>query len=379
MRSHLPMSRRDGCSDPMAKRSLIPLQGGRVLITLVTACLICAGCEGLSPAPSVPPSTGEAPPEIQVYFTAPSYPDSASTHQGTLEEPLIDAIDAARSSIDIAMYDFESAAVADAVVRAQQRGIAVRLVTETDYAGELGPERLSSAGIPVVTDGADPYMHNKILIIDGEQVWTGSWNIKESETYRNDNNAIVIHSVELAENYTTEFEEMFVERQFGSTSPDRVPHPRIQLADGVVETIFESEGNARQRIIQLIRDAESSVYVMAFVLTDDGIAGALVDRQRAGVDVAVVIETRNTDATGSDFANLRKAGVDILEDGNPYIMHHKVIVVDKSIVVTGSYNFTSSAANYNDENVLILHSPAVAEQYLEEFDRVYQQALEAQP
>jgi phosphatidylserine/phosphatidylglycerophosphate/cardiolipin synthase-like enzyme len=58
-------------------------------------------------------------------------------------------------------------------------------------------------------------------------------------------------------------------------------------------------------------------------------------------------------------------------------MHHKVIILDGSIVITGSYNFSASAAEKNDENVLIIHSPEIAATYLEEFERVVQQAEEA--
>ena len=59
-------------------------------------------------------------------------------------------------------------------------------------------------------------------------------------------------------------------------------------------------------------------------------------------------------------------------------MHHKVFIVDEAVVITGSYNFTRSAAESNDENVLIIYSPEIAARYLEEFSRVYQQAQEAQ-
>ena len=52
-------------------------------------------------------------------------------------------------------------------------------------------------------------------------------------------------------------------------------------------------------------------------------------------------------------------------------MHHKVVIIDGASVWTGSYNFTRSAEEYNDEGVLIIHSPALAERYLAEFERVY--------
>lgn len=320
--------------------------------------------------------TGDEPAleHIEVFFTTPRYPDTASYHYGGLDEKLAAAIDAAEKRVDVAAYDLDLARVTDALVRAHQRGISVRVVTDSDYADELGPQRLRKAKVPLVMDDRDPYMHDKFVVIDGHQVWTGSWNLTDNGTYRNNNNVVVVDSKALAKNYTTEFEEMFVDHQFGSTSPDVIPNPDVKLDGAQLETIFESEGNARARIVELIEGAKSSVDFMAFVLTDDAIAKAIVAQHRAGINVRGVVEDRNTTSTGSNYKSMRRAGVDVLTDGNPYIMHHKVIIIDEAIVITGSYNFTNSAANYNDENVLIIHSPKVAAMFMDEFERVYKQA-----
>jgi phosphatidylserine/phosphatidylglycerophosphate/cardiolipin synthase-like enzyme len=55
-------------------------------------------------------------------------------------------------------------------------------------------------------------------------------------------------------------------------------------------------------------------------------------------------------------------------------MHHKVIILDDSTVITGSYNFSRNAEERNDENTLVIHSPEMARLYLEEFERVFEQA-----
>ncbi len=326
-----------------------------------------------------PPAAIESEPtgEIRVVFTAPVYPDEGM-HRGGLDERLAKAIDAATTSVDVAAFDVDLPAVADALVRAHRRGVNVRLVTDTDYADELGPERLQNAGVPVVLDERDPFMHNKFVVIDGAQVWTGSWNLTDNGTYRNNNNVLVIDSEKLAENYTAEFEEMFVAGEFGTTSPENTPHPRLEIGEVLVETYFESEGNVRERIIELVDDAETSVYFMAFAFTDDDIAQAMVQQHRAGLEVRGVIEARNVNGTGSDVESMRQAGVHVLSDGNPYVMHHKVIIIDEEIVVTGSYNFSASAAKSNDENVLVVHSSEIAAQYMSEFRRVYQKAETAE-
>ena len=66
--------------------------------------------------------------------------------------------------------------------------------------------------------------------------------------------------------------------------------------------------------------------------------------------------------------------MDVLEESNCYILHHKVIVIDARTVLTGSYNFTGSAEKDNDENLVIVDDPNLARIYLDEFERVYAQA-----
>jgi len=87
-----------------------------------------------------------------------------------------------------------------------------------------------------------------------------------------------------------------------------------------------------------------------------------------------VIESRNAGEEYSQYDQLRGVVHDVLTDGNPYIMHHKVIIVDDVTVILGSYNFTASAKTRNDENLLIIHDPKVAALFVAEFGRMYEQA-----
>ncbi len=349
-----------------------------LLISLFLVIVTWAGIDLLGSCGASKPIETTEEAGIEVFFTTPRYPDKAAYHRGGLDEKLVAAIDGAQQSVDVAAFEIDLANVTEALIRAHKRGVKVRVVTDSDYAEELGPERLLAAQIHVVFDDSQPFMHNKFVVIDGKQVWTGSWNLTDNDTYRNNNNVVVVNSKLLAANYTTEFEEMYVDGKFGIFSPDNTPYPAITVAGVQVENIFEAEGNARSPIVRLIEGAQSSIDVLAFVFTDDQIARAIVARHRAGVKVRMVIETRNLDADGSDVAAFQQAGVDILLDGNPYMMHHKVIVIDNAVVVTGSYNFSSSAAEQNDENVLILHSAEIAGEYTAEFERIYTQAKAAQ-
>jgi phosphatidylserine/phosphatidylglycerophosphate/cardiolipin synthase-like enzyme len=143
-----------------------------------------------------------------------------------------------------------------------------------------------------------------------------------------------------------------------------------------VESYFAPEDDTAAAIVENIEDAQHRIRFMTFVFTSEEIADAMIERSQAGVTVQGVMEDRNLGSGYSQYERLRRQVHDVLPDGNPYIMHHKVIIIDDETVITGSYNFTKSAEESNDENVLIIHDPEVAALYVEEFGRVYEQARE---
>ena len=67
------------------------------------------------------------------------------------------------------------------------------------------------------------------------------------------------------------------------------------------------------------------------------------------------------------------------QDGSRYILHHKVIIIDEDTVITGSFNFSRSAAKSNDENIVIIRDATVAGLYLDEWQRIWASALELAP
>lgn len=357
-----------------ARRLRLSLPLLALLVTLLLPA--CGVFLEIETNPVETPAGENLPAGIEIFFTAPGTPDQPAARAGGLDERLVLAIDAAQQSVDVAAFQFNLVNVAEALIRAQQRGLSVRLVTDSDYLEEQAVFLLNQRGVPVVADERSAFMHNKFVVIDREQVWTGSWNLTENGTYRNNNNLIVLHSRELAANYTAEFEEMFAAGQFGPRSPAVTPYAISRVGGMRVENYFAPEDDVLARLLPFLERARASIYFMAFSFTEDTVRDALIDRQRAGVLVRGVVEARNANGSGSDYPDLVTAGVDVLTDGNPYVMHHKVIIIDEQIVITGSYNFTSSAQKNNDENLLILHSPAVAARYLAEFQRVYQQALD---
>ena len=372
-------------------RRLATALGTVTTLIMVAVCMLgCAGAaepvDPFGPAQQAPvgeerPTTGGREYPILVYFTDPVYPDNPADHHGGLDRTLAADIARARSTVDVAAYRFDLESVADALVAAHENGVRVRMVTESENAAEEAVQRLQAVGIEVVGDGRDALMHNKFVVIDGSTVWTGSWNLTESGTYRNNNNAVRIVSDLLAENYTAEFEEMFEERAFGTAASAGTPHPQVLVGDGgiTIESYFAPEDQVTERLLALIGQADDSIRFMAFILTDDRLGEAIMGRHEHGLTVQGVFEERNADLAYSVFGRMYgvEPRMDVRLDGNTYMMHHKVIILDDETVILGSFNFSRSANEVNDENLLVIHDGDVARQYRAEFKRVYGEAFEA--
>ena len=113
---------------------------------------------------------------------------------------------------------------------------------------------------------------------------------------------------------------------------------------------------------------------MAFSFTDDKMGAAIIARAKAGVKVRGVFENIGSETEYSEYTGMKKAGLDVWQDGNPYLMHHKVFIVDGKTVILGSFNFSQNAEEENDENLLIIDDASLAQQFIAEFGRVYDQA-----
>lgn len=316
-----------------------------------------------------------------VWFTSPKYPDDPSSHRGGLDESLVALMDRAERTMDVAVYDFDLSNVAAAMARAQARGVRVRMVTDTDTLTntkdakvQAALEIVRSAGIRIVDDRRGAIMHDKFTVVDGEWVSTGSWNYTEGDTYRLNNWMGVFRSRDLAANYTAEFERMF-EGRFGGAKNLRTARPSLTIGGASVRNCFSPEGGCANLVVDVIQnEARQSIHFLAFSFTHDAIGSAIVDKHRAGLKVVGVFETTGSQTPFSEFTKMKREGLEVYADGNPYAMHHKVILLDERVVVGGSFNFSSNADKDNDENLLVVDDAELARAFKAEFDRVLAQA-----
>jgi phosphatidylserine/phosphatidylglycerophosphate/cardiolipin synthase-like enzyme len=337
-------------------------------------------------APALPTAAGHLPRDIGYDggTWAVLFSPGARGHQANgqfIIDKLIATIDAAQSSIDLAVFETNLTPVAEALIRAHERGVVVRWITDDengrDADGEEGRgqfARLAAAGIEVRDDLRSAFMHNKFILIDGQLLWTGSMNLTTNDVFRNNNNVVVLQSPAAVAVYAREFEEMW-NGQFGPRSPSNVNGQTVMTAAGLPITIrFAPEDEPFDSLIQLVSLANESIRFMAFSFTEDELGEMMRRRAAEGVVVQGIFEVRGSETQYSEMPAMFCAGLEVRQDGNPGTFHHKVVIIDDFVVITGSMNFSDNAADSNDENVIAIADPAIGRLYREEFVRRWGEA-----
>ncbi len=365
-------------------------EGGRVsaftvvAVALVVLLVVAVALVVLRYTPSSPASSPTTTPTstaagwYEVAFTSPKYPDNPADHTGGLDTKLAAFIDTASASVDMAIYQLDLENVTQAVINAKGRGAVARVVTDIDILEDVKEnpsfKRLQAEGITVVAGNPNAIMHDKFVVVDGKATWTGSWNFTVNDTYRYNNNGILVRSPDLARNYTATFEKMWRDQRFGPSRKPGGTTPALSINGTTVESYFAPEDGVAAKIVARLKNAATSIDFMAFSFTDDQIGRTVRDRAAAGARVRGVFETTGSETRFSEFGAMKAAGLDVLQDGNPYLMHHKVFIVDGRTVIVGSFNFSQNAEESNDENLLIIDDQSLAAQFTAEFERVYAQA-----
>jgi phosphatidylserine/phosphatidylglycerophosphate/cardiolipin synthase-like enzyme len=321
------------------------------------------------PPPTV--ATVPVPLEITPFFTDPAI-QGKNAPGWKIINSLVTDINASDRSVAIAMYNFSLNEIGDALISAVKRGVDVHLVVDSDAMEGTELRRLKNSGIKILGDRHESLMHNKFVVIDRQIIWTGSLNLTFSGAMDDENNFVRILSPELAVNYLQKFDDMFVNDRFGPDSRSRTAATKFKLSGRSVENYFSPEDTIDTRLVALVGSAKKSVHILAYSFTLDRLADALIKAGKNGVEIRGVFDADSTaDNQGADFAQLKKSGLDVRLDGLEGLMHQKVLIIDGETVMFGSYNFTASAENRNDENVLILKDPALAESFEQAFERIY--------
>jgi mitochondrial cardiolipin hydrolase len=124
-------------------------------------------------------------------------------------------------------------------------------------------------------------------------------------------------------------------------------------------------------ITDQLRSARRSIDICVFTLSDDRISAEVLAARRRGVAVRLITDNEKEFDRGSDIAALRDAGVPTAVDRTSAHMHHKFAIFDGARLLNGSYNWTRSAAEHNEENLVLTHDATLVREFAAEFERLW--------
>ncbi|MGM0641531.1 MAG: phospholipase D-like domain-containing protein [Thermotogota bacterium] len=286
---------------------------------------------------------------------------------------LLEEINKAEKYIYMSLYDIELEEFYNIINQKADEGIEIKIVTETDNKNYYTEKLDRNEKIDLKYDGNYRLMHNKFIIVDGYLLITGSTNLSHNGINYNNNNLLFLYNNEITENYMLEFIEQFEYEQFGKKGKDEKEYKDIEIKKGKINTYFTPDENYQKIILNYIDNAEKEIKVMIFTFTDSKIAQALADAYKRGVEVKVITETFQSGSRWSVYGDYQNEFPFILDKNNK-TFHHKLILIDDKHILTGSYNFTKSALEYNDENAVIINgNERLYRAYEEEFDFLWEE------
>jgi len=137
------------------------------------------------------------------------------------------------------------------------------------------------------------------------------------------------------------------------------------------EVYFSLYDNPQKEIIKNINQAEAFINIAMYIFTDREIALPLVKAQERGVKVRLYLDQDQVDYKYSQSHFLVQKGIKTRISSNNYIMHNKFAIIDNRLLLAGSYNWTFSANNRNDENLMVIDDPEIIARYQNQFEKLW--------
>ncbi|MHB8259477.1 MAG: phospholipase D-like domain-containing protein [Bacteroidia bacterium] len=339
--------------------------------------------------------------KIKVYF---NHAVNSAVSTGTIpyytqyfQDTVAKLINNALYSVDIAQYDYTAytgdqlSAIATACNNAAARGVVVRWIYDGN-APNAGLSLLSSGvhKLPSPTTGmATGYiMHNKFVVIDANSttatnaiISTSSFDWSSSMATSDYNNMVVIQDQPLTQAYDFQFNQMWggsgatpvpANEKF-STNKTVSPVNSFTVNGTPIQVYFSHMDGASPQLTNLVNSANHELYFGIYEFTISGIATSMQNKYTSGVAGFGVMDQFSTTGSNTPYLTLNQASVLGPNRLKIYtgsaIYHNKMICADPNYpssdpqVGCGSYNWTTTASNYSDENFMVIHDATVANEY----------------
>jgi phosphatidylserine/phosphatidylglycerophosphate/cardiolipin synthase-like enzyme len=146
---------------------------------------------------------------------------------------------------------------------------------------------------------------------------------------------------------------------------------RAPVAEATHAAYFSPGPDCLNAIVQRLRAARVTVAICVFTISDDRISHEILAAHQRGVQVRILTDNEKEFDTGSDVDRLRRAGIPLRVDRTPAHMHHKFALFDGRYLLSGSYNWTRSACDLNEENILLTTEPRLVSAFADQFQTLW--------
>ena len=274
-----------------------------------------------------------------------------------LEQRVIGYIDGATTSLDLQMYLFTTDSIADRLIAARGRGVALRVLLDPDHEGNPDVRaRLQAAGVPTRdAPSSYPYAHAKYMVIDANRVVILSGNFNYTSMVSERNYGLVDRDPDDVADLTRVFEA-----DWGAT-PATPTQPDLACSRLVVTPI-----NAKSRVIELINGARQTLDLEIIYLSETNVRTAILDAHRRGVAVRLLLANpADYPENGDTITLMRGQGVPV-KTATQIDVHAKLIVAD-GVAFIGSQNISTSALTLNREAGTLVFEPGAAAVAIDQF------------
>lgn len=269
--------------------------------------------------------------------------------------PVVGAIDGAKRSVWLQIYMLTDVAVIEALGRAAERGLDVRVLLEEKPYNPGNPNSALSTNQKVATNletqgckvsWTNPqfnFTHAKGMLVDGQVAYVLTYNLTKAATETNREFGVINRAMSDVGELRRIFLADWNRQPYQPLDPDLVVSP----------------DNARMRILALMAGAERELLVGVEVISDPEVMAMLAYKRGLGVDVRVLVgSVKKITANLAPANQLAAAGVPTRSQGRPYL-HAKYIIADGEAAYVGSINFSTNSLDENRELGLILQEPEV--------------------
>ena len=155
-----------------------------------------------------------------------------------------------------------------------------------------------------------------------------------------------------------------------------IPQDQSSQQDDMNNAYFSPGDKCKNAIIQHLGLAQQHVDICVFTISDDDIANKILDIHKRGINVRIITDNDKVNDRGSDIHMLSQAGINTKTDSTDDHMHHKFALIDHRFLINGSFNWTRSASERNQENVVITNNKALITKFADYYDKLWDEMMQ---